>query len=280
MHPKDLLEEIFMRQQAFQELIGQPTAFVNDNRRAAASNIQLRRAEDEIGEALREIPYDISNFGQRKKLTNFSRDRIKDELADAFLFMVNAMNILDISSQGFLTHCQLKQTINVSRFKNKERFRNIDENFFIIIEGPDGVGKTEICKQLSMKLGYPIIRMPDMSDEVTVEEYSQFFRSLVAQIPGVIILDRFYPSSIVYGQHFGRTLNIDDVGALSEQRDMFVFIIDSDQPFRGDTHIDAENWKQIRKLYLENAKLYEWKVIKNDTTLENCLNAIIGSLQF
>ena len=122
--------------------------------------------------------------------------------------------------------------------------------------------------------------MPDSTDKTNIEQLSTFYRKLVQSIPGVIILDRFYPSSIVYGEHFKRELDLSDLDLLHKTRDVFVFIIDRDEPFRGDHFIDTENWKQIRKLYLENANKYQWKVIKNDTTLENCVKEIIGNLQF
>lgn len=278
------IEEIFKDQLSFQKLIKQPTSFINDNNRARAANIQLRRAQDELAEALREIPYDLSNFGLKSKISSFPKDRVKDELADTFLFMVNVMNILEIDPYAFLTHCRMKQAINMNRFKDKKRFIYQPDNFLIVIEGADGIGKTEICNELATRLGYPIMRMPDRTiypkDISDIEHYSTFYRKVIQDAPGVLILDRFYPSSMVYGEFFGRTMDTSDLEMLHEKRDVFVFIIDSDKPFRGDTLIDDVEWLQIRKLYLEKANQYEWTVIKNNTSLENCVNEIVEKLQF
>lgn len=68
----------------------------------------------------------------------------------------------------------------------------------LIIEGPDGSGKTSLAEQLSKQTGYPIIhRSQPKSDEekaVMFEEYLQLAKS-----GKNAILDRCWYSEMVYG---------------------------------------------------------------------------------
>lgn len=119
--------------------------------------------------------------------------------------------------------------------------------------------------------------MPETNGDI--ERFSMFYRQLIAKIDNVMILDRFFPSSLVYGTFFDRDVRIDDIISLNEQREVLVFVIDRETPFRGDLFINEEQWPQIRELYLSQAKQYKWKVIKNDSSLENCVQQIIEHLQ-
>lgn len=272
------MEKLFERQLQFQELIGTPTEFITAYDRVKACNIQLRRANDEINEALRELPYDLSGYGKSKKILSFHNQKCLDEIVDAQLFLINALNILGISSEDFFKSCYGKQELNMIRFKNKKRFVEKADDFLIIIEGVDGVGKTSICESLSRKTGIPILRMPDTNGDI--EHMSQFYRRTVAEIQHPLILDRFYPSSIVYSQFFDRTPLLDDLTKIHEKKDVYIFIVDTDKPYRGDSFINEEQWPHIRKIYLDQAKINKWKIIQNNTTLENCVQEILAELQF
>ncbi len=274
------MDSIFKQQKDFQILIGEPTHFVTPYEKIKACNIQVRRAVDELNEAIREMPYDLSGYGKSKKVYAFDNSKVIDELVDAQLFIINALNILDMTSEEFQYSCSHKQSKNVGRFEHKQRFRPIKDNHLIVIEGPDGVGKTEICKMLSNRLGYSIMRMPDISIDKDIELFSQFYRKTINKIDEPLILDRFYPSSIVYGQFFKRNVLLDDLKTLVSNRSVFTFIITTDKPFRSDTFINEDQWKVINDIYLQQANLNKWTVINNNTSLENCVQQILEKLQF
>jgi len=274
------MKQLFERQLAFQKLIKTPTEYLTPTDRIRACNIQVRRAIDELHESLREMPYDLSGYTKSKKVLNLNIDNVVDELVDAHLFVINALNILGVGPQTFESMCQSKQNENISRFNSKKRFRETKDDFLIVIEGPDGVGKTEICKRLSELTGHSTLRMPDPSNRDIMETFSHFYRRVIANIDDVLILDRFFPSSIIYGNYFNRDVPLNDINTLSKKRDIFVFIIDRDEPFRGDEFINETQWHDIRNLYLSHAKSNKWKIINNNSTLENCVKEILESLQF
>jgi len=65
----------------------------------------------------------------------------------------------------------------------------------IILEGCDGVGKTTLAEELSARHGYMIVhaaRTPDGTD--LFAKYSA-----VLERPGPLVLDRSFPSELVYG---------------------------------------------------------------------------------
>ena len=276
---KTNVEHIFRRQLLFQETIGVPTEFLSTFDRVKASNIQLRRAIDELHEALVEMPYDLSGYSKSKKLLSFDFTNVIDEIVDAQLFIINALNVLQINPTTFLDQCSKKQVINIDRFKGKKRFRQEQDNFLIVIEGMDGVGKSTICEELSRRTGYPILRMPDIPT-TNMEEYAHFYRRMVANLDGVYILDRFYPSSMVYGEFFQRNVPLDDVKTLHEKKEVFVFVIDRETPYRADETITEKHWPLLRNIYLDKAKQHKWKIINNDSTLNNCVQEILEGLAY
>jgi thymidylate kinase len=127
--------------------------------------------------------------------------------------------------------------------------------------------------------GHPTLQMPEPPRE-RIEDFSQFYRRTVARINDVLILDRFFPSSIVYGEFFKRDVPLQDITQLSKERNIFTFIIDRETPFRGDEFINEEQWPLIREIYLQKAKANKWEVINNNSTLENCVKEIIAKLQY
>lgn len=275
-----MIEKIFESQKLFQKIIGEVTTFITPYEKIKACNIQVRRSVDELFEAMKEMPFDLSGYGKSKKVLSLNTEKIVSELIDAQLFLINAFNILGITPEEFLQRCNSTQNNNVLRWSKKQRFRAQHDNFLIVIEGPDGVGKTSICNELSVMLGYPIMQMPNTAGNKDIEEYSQFYRKTIQNVDHVLIMDRFYPSSIVYGQFFERNVLLDDLKDLHKQRDIYTFIIDRDEPYRGDDFINEEQWPKIREIYLQQAKLNKWTIINNNTTLDNCVNQIIEKLQF
>lgn len=68
----------------------------------------------------------------------------------------------------------------------------------IIIEGPDGAGKTTLANYLSEKLGFPVVhRTQPKSEEEKAKMFAQYLYD--AKEPSNVIYDRFLYSEIVYG---------------------------------------------------------------------------------
>lgn len=68
----------------------------------------------------------------------------------------------------------------------------------ILIDGPDGSGKTTLANKISTQTGYPIVHM---SYPKTAEEKQQMMQQYVNAIKGAknIIFDRCWYSEMVYG---------------------------------------------------------------------------------
>lgn len=94
----------------------------------------------------------------------------------------------------------------------------------IILDGPDGCGKTEIAKGLSEKLGIPYYKFSaekenwvkgDFLNELRFGERRQV--QLFQQIGMSAVIDRGYPSEIVYSQVFKRETDRDFLNWVDEQ---------------------------------------------------------------
>jgi len=95
----------------------------------------------------------------------------------------------------------------------------------IILEGTERVGKTEIAKALSASLDIPIFKAQVqkkffMSDRSQFLPFLRFGETTLAdfleQTDTSVILDRNFPSEIVYSKHFGRPTDPDVVAQLDE----------------------------------------------------------------
>lgn len=73
----------------------------------------------------------------------------------------------------------------------------------VIVEGPDGSGKSTLCKQLVAIMGakYRHFSYPTSTDEANAlyETYSTFLQKVVQNNEDIII-DRMWPSTQVYGE--------------------------------------------------------------------------------
>lgn len=82
----------------------------------------------------------------------------------------------------------------------------------LLIDGPDGTGKTTVCNILAEKLEWPIVKMPNMKeyfDKGMTEEFSKFFNEMLLQFKGFdFILDRGYTSSLVYSKVYERQFDL------------------------------------------------------------------------
>jgi len=84
----------------------------------------------------------------------------------------------------------------------------------LVLEGPDQVGKTQIAKELSLRLGIGYYKNSQewTSDLKGSDGYflnllrygAAFLTDLLAQTKPGVVLDRFYPSEWVYSKVLGR----------------------------------------------------------------------------
>ena len=108
----------------------------------------------------------------------------------------------------------------------------------LLIDGPDGTGKTTVCQMLSETLDIPVVKMPNMKeyfDAGSTEEYSKFFNDILVQFKGCsFIMDRGFTSSLVYSKIYQRPFDLSyieqhekDLGA-----DVFILTVNNEEMFR------------------------------------------------
>lgn len=139
------------------------------------------------------------------------------------------------------------------------------KSLHILIDGPDGVGKTTICQLLSKKLKIPVIKMADMPKHFknNPEAASEVYNKTIIQFKdSSFIMDRGWPTSIVYSLVYGRSYKdleyLKDIrGKLNEK----LVILIANKPFRGDKLIKSDKWKRINDEY---AILFDEVVKKGD----------------
>jgi thymidylate kinase len=157
----------------------------------------------------------------------------------------------------------------------------------ILIDGVDGVGKTTVCNLLAEKTGYPIIKMPNMPKyfDSNPEEMARLFNETIIQFPGDMILDRGYPTSLVYSKIYGRDIRqLDYVSSISSHLKPKVFILsatDKDILSRknADELIDNEKRVLINKEYVEFGRMMNWNVIDtSNLEAEDVCKKILESL--
>lgn len=142
----------------------------------------------------------------------------------------------------------------------------------VIIEGPDGAGKTTLGKELEKRALIPLYRrsLTPLVDQTVAESNAMNEAALgVALAANMdVTFDRSYPSEWVYSRVMGRELSDDHVLALDEMcREsgnvkgiLLSYATTADAWNRYDHHIQAEQLKQANQLYgqwLSVSKL-EW----------------------
>jgi len=69
---------------------------------------------------------------------------------------------------------------------------------FIIIDGPDGAGKSTLARTLSKQTGYPIVHLSYPKTQEECDEMLDDYQDLIKQHKNAI-LDRSFYSEMVYG---------------------------------------------------------------------------------
>lgn len=274
------LKSIFEAQKRYRKLTGAPSGYLSHHQKYSDVIEHLVLAADELGEAREEIPFRFGKILKSDMIGDANKIEFARELADTLIFMINSMIIMDIDADEFLNIVSAKQQRNIDRVANKERFVYDVIDPVIIIDGPDGVGKSSICKALSEYYQIPTVKISKQKNFSMNEENAQVFHTTIDQFKGPLILDRCFPSTMVYSVFFKRDYDISYLDNLFCGRTVLTFIIDCEKPFRDDELIPVHTFEQIRSLFLTLANEHKWKVIKNDTTINDCVQQIIDELQF
>lgn len=99
----------------------------------------------------------------------------------------------------------------------------------LLIDGSDNLGKTTVVNLLSRKLDLPIIKMPNTAEYIekgNVEEFSKFYNETIVQFAEFsFIMDRGFPSSLVYSKVFHRENNLEYLGNIEQKLNPIIVIL-------------------------------------------------------
>lgn len=160
--------------------------------------------------------------------------------------------------------------------KSKEQ-----SNSVIIVEGVDGSGKTSVCELLSKATGYPIVKMPRMKEFFSnnAEEMSKFFNEIIVQIPRGFVLDRGFPSSLVYSKVYNREFDLSYIKDIEKKLKANIFILTATEKIlksrKNDEIIQGEMLYRINEEYLKLAVSKNWKVIDTSNITPSQVSEII-----
>ena len=138
----------------------------------------------------------------------------------------------------------------------------------ILVEGPDGVGKTTVCAHMSEMTGIPVFKAP--SEKRIFREggrqslaFDHTLVSFLEQTGYRFISDRCYISELVYSKVFGRETDmgllrlIDDAHA--RLGTMVLYLYSSELPAREDDLVPTEKYWDVKAGY--DAVFKEWSHI-------------------
>lgn len=133
----------------------------------------------------------------------------------------------------------------------------------IIVDGPDGCGKTNIAQGLSLDLGIPYFKVKTEHEnwrKGKFKEALQFDQTYISQflkqVKVDVIIDRAYPAEWVYSQVFGRETDMEcldrvdaafaDLGAI-----ILIPLRHDYSANRDDELVDKERLPSLHQKYLE-----------------------------
>lgn len=151
----------------------------------------------------------------------------------------------------------------------------------IIIDGVDKVGKSTVCKLLSEKLGIRLIKMQNMSEHLKTnpELASQAFNESLYNFKDLdFIMDRGYPSSIIYSDLFRRNYNLSYVNEWVKEMKPKVFILIG-EPRSKDEFVDENQQAILMSMYFDFSVDRDWKRIEvDDKTPDQVVEEILKQL--
>ncbi len=169
----------------------------------------------------------------------------------------------------------------------------------IILEGTERTGKTNIAAGLSKRLGLPIFKA-QVQKKFFMGDRSQFLPFLrfgettladfLEQTGTSVILDRNYPSEVVYSKHFNRPTDHDVVAQLDEayaRMGALIVVCTRLQGYAGrvdedDLTIKEDQITAIDTLYKKHVPQLKAKHVVLDTSDENLereLDEIVAALE-
>jgi len=140
----------------------------------------------------------------------------------------------------------------------------------LIIDGSDKTGKTTVCYLLSKKLNMPVIKMQNMPHYLTradPELASEVYNRTLLEFKDFdFIMDRGYPSSLVYSSYFKRTYDLTYLAKIERDLNPIIIILVTDNPRADDDVWSQNDLKLINTCYKSMAIKHGWYVI-NATNL-------------
>ena len=147
----------------------------------------------------------------------------------------------------------------------------------ILVVGPDGVGKTTVCQQMSGMTGIPVWKCPSEKEIFKGRQFSDG-KSLVfdyqlanfLEITGYrIISDRGYPCEWVYSRIFDRVTDEELLemidGRHADLRTKILYLFSSQLPTREDDLVPTEKYWDVKAGYDAFAEWSDCEVYAIDT---------------
>ena len=159
----------------------------------------------------------------------------------------------------------------------------------IIIDGPDGCGKTTIVKMLSKKLDIPILKMlsaKSLFNKNVIEIASYTFTQLLIQLKNYeYILDRGFITSLVYSKVYNRKDDLSYLKAVEKQMKPVIIILTAtnEELFKRrpvDAIISREQRIKVKDEYDRLAKEQKYNLIDTTgLTRKQVLNKVIQIIE-
>lgn len=148
--------------------------------------------------------------------------------------------------------------------KKSESSSKIPRPIHVIIDGADKTGKSTVCNLLSKFYKIPVVKMKDMKTHFdgNPETASEVFNKTVQQFKDYpFILDRGYPTSLVYSEQFGRVYDFGYIRDFIKEVKPLVVILTSKKARKEDDLIAKHDVDAIRELYTECSESHGWEII-------------------
>ena len=155
----------------------------------------------------------------------------------------------------------------------------------IMIDGPDGAGKTSVCEKLANNLGCNIVRLTNGGDR-SFRAYSE------AIIPDNMVHDRTFLSEIIYPKYFGRPSRLPEKYQVAlydlvdlYQAKMFILVASNKElrrrlNIRGDEFLnDFKKIESINRDYGALAIMHDYEIIDTtNKTIDEVVREIGGKI--
>ena len=111
------MEKILERQKVFQRLLGLPIDTVlEDERNEMAESFVFKLIEEAI-EVRKEFPSRMNKWSKKQKRANIPR--IKDEMSDVYLFLMNLLAVWKIDVEDFMDNVESVQSANFVHIRSR-----------------------------------------------------------------------------------------------------------------------------------------------------------------